>query len=77
VKPGDKLAEGVVVKHEDAGVYVGRVAEEGEACPPRHTEHELDGVRVFLSRDQAPIPPAGLHPKKAASAPAAKKGKKS
>lgn len=62
--PGQLLAEGVVVRHDDAGVYVGREAEQGEVCPPRHSEHFLKGRRVFLSDDQAAIPPAGLHKRK-------------
>jgi len=61
MKPGQLLQEGVVVRHDDAGVYVGREAEPGEACPPRHSEHRFGDRRVFLSDDQSPIPPAGLH----------------
>lgn len=67
--PGQLLKEGVVVRHDQdnadesrRGVYVGREAAPGEACPPRHSEHHFTGgLRVFLSVDQAPIPPAGLH----------------
>jgi hypothetical protein len=70
VKPGHICQEGVVVAVTERGVLVGRRAEPGETLPPRHTLHVFDGVTVFLSQDQAPIPPAGLHPKKA------KKGKK-
>lgn len=62
--PGQLLAEGVVVKHTDDGVLVGREAEQGETCPPGHTEHFLAGRKVFLSRDQAPILPANLHKRK-------------
>lgn len=65
MKPGQLLQEGVVVEHDEKkGVLVGRLAEEGERCPERHTEHFLAGKRVFLSLDQAYILPAGLHPKK-------------
>jgi hypothetical protein len=62
MKPGELLKEGVVVRHDDKlGVYVGREAEPGETCPARHTEHRFGDRVVFLSNDQAPIPPAGLH----------------
>lgn len=64
MKPGEKLQEGVVVSHTDHGVLVGREAEPGEACPPRHSEHYFGAMRVLLSNDQAPILPAGLHPVK-------------
>jgi hypothetical protein len=64
MKPGEKLQEGVVVEHTDAGVLVGRHVEEGEPLPPRHSEHRFGATRVFLSHDQAPIAPAGLHPLK-------------
>ena len=64
MKPGDVLKEGVVVRHDDAGVWIGREANEGEPCPPRHAEFSFGGRRVFLSADQAPIPPAGLHARK-------------
>lgn len=65
MKPGELLNEGVVVKHDDRGVYVGREADnDREKCPARHTEHEVGGRRVFLSDDQAPILPALLHPKR-------------
>lgn len=66
MKPGELLQEGVVVSHDANGVMVGRLAAPGEACPARHTEHVFGERRVFLSRDQAPIPPAGLHPIKPA-----------
>lgn len=62
--PGQLLAEGVVVKHTDEGVYVGREAEQGESCPPGHTEHFLAGRKVFLSVNQGPIKPAFLHKRK-------------
>jgi len=64
VKEGELLQEGVVVKHDERGVWVGREAEAGEACPVRHTEHNLGGRRVFLSVDQGPIMPSLLHPKR-------------
>lgn len=59
--PGTLLQEGVVVSHNENGVLVGRQAGPGEACPAGHSEHFVGEYRVFLSRDQAPIPPAGLH----------------
>jgi len=62
MKPGELLKEGVVVSHDpERGVLVGREAEPGEVCPPGHTEHRFGARLVFLSNDQAPIPPAGLH----------------
>lgn len=64
MKPGELLQEGVVVRHTEQGVYVGREAKEDEALPVRHTEHLLNGRRVFLSNDQGPILPAILHPKR-------------
>lgn len=65
MKPGQVLAEGIVVDHDNRGVMVGREADEErrETCPPGHTEHFVGGKRVFLSKDQAPILPAFLHPK--------------
>lgn len=65
MKPGELLQEGVVVKHDDAGVWVGREAEnDRENCPPGHTEHNVGGRRVFLANAQAPIAPARLHSRK-------------
>lgn len=68
MRPGDVLAEGIVVRHDDAGVMVGRQAEPGETCPAGHTEHRFGDRLVFLANGQAPIPPAGLHPAKPATA---------
>lgn len=65
MKPGELLQEGVVVRHDDAGVMVGREAEPGETCPAGHSEHRFGARLVFLSNGQAPIPPAGLHKRKA------------
>lgn len=64
MKEGELLNEGVVVRHDDKGVYVGREAEPNETCPVRHTEHNVGGRRVFLSLDQGPIMPSLLHPKR-------------
>jgi hypothetical protein len=61
MKPGELLKEGVVVRHDDHGVWVGREAGQDEACPAGHNEHLVAGRRVFLSVNQAPIPPGGLH----------------
>lgn len=61
MKPGERLQEGIVVTHNDNGVLVGREAEPGESCPPGHSEHRFGALHVFLSHNQAPIPPAGLH----------------
>jgi len=63
--PGTLLQEGVVVSHDEHGVLVGRLAEPGESCPAGHTEHRYGSRVVFLARGQAPIPPAGLHKRKA------------
>ncbi len=62
MKPGERLQEGVVVSHDDKGVLVGREAEPGENLPRDHSEHYFGATRVFLSHNQAYIPPAGLHP---------------
>lgn len=60
---GTKLQEGVAVEVSEAGVLVGRVAGENELAPPAgHSLHVLNGERVFLSADQAPIAAAVLHP---------------
>jgi hypothetical protein len=59
--PGAKLAEGIVITHDDRGVLLGREAEPGETCPARHSEHQLGARRVFLSHDQAPIQAKYLH----------------
>lgn len=72
MKPGELLQEGIVVTHDESGVLVGRLAEVGEVRPRRHSEHVLGGRLVFLSDDQAPIPPAGLHPLKVATPAKAK-----
>lgn len=64
MKPGERLQEGIVVTHNDRGVLVGREAEPGEECPRGHSEHRFGETRVFLSDNQAPIAPAGLHPKR-------------
>lgn len=61
MKPGELLKEGVVCEHTDAGVLVGREAQDGEVCPAGHKEYTFGSRRVFLSLNQAPIPPAGLH----------------
>lgn len=65
MKPGELLQEGVVVRHDKDGVMVGREAEPGETCPAGHTEHRFGARLVFLANAQAPIPPAGLHKRKA------------
>lgn len=63
---GTKLTEGVAVDVTEAGVLVGRVAGENELVPPPgHSVHILNGERVFLSADQAPIPAGALHPLRA------------
>lgn len=64
MKPGQLLKEGVVVRHDNRGVWVGREAGSNEKLPAGHTEHTFGARRVFLSNDQAPIPPAALHPRK-------------
>lgn len=61
MKPGMMLQEGVVVRHDDAGVWVGRLADPGEVCPAGHTEHQLGDRRVFLADGQVAIPPGALH----------------
>ncbi len=66
MKPGEQLQEGVVVSHGKDGVLVGREALPGETLPRGHSEHRFGATLVFLSDNQAPIPPAGLHPKRAA-----------
>ncbi len=75
MKPGEKLQEGIVVIHDDRGVLVGRLADPGEACPRGHSAHVLECGLVFLSNDQAPILPAGLHPIRAAKPAKAKASK--
>jgi hypothetical protein len=67
MKPGQRLQEGIVVSHGTDGVLVGREALPGETLPARHTEHRFGATLVFLSNDQAPIPPAGLHLKREAA----------
>lgn len=62
MKAGDLLQEGVVVRHDDKGVWVGREVSATETLTPGFTEHTVDGRRVFLANGQAPIPPAFLHP---------------
>lgn len=63
---GTRLQEGVAVTVTDAGVLVGRVAGVNELVPPAgHAVHILNGERVFLSADQAPIAAAALHPLRA------------
>jgi hypothetical protein len=64
MKPGDLLQEGVVIRHDDQGVYVGRLAKGEEPCPAGHTEHDVGGRRAFLANGQCAIPPAFLHPKR-------------
>ncbi len=64
MKPGTLLQEGVVVRHDDRGVWVGREVSPTEKIPPGFTAHDVDGRRVFLADGQCPIPPAFLHPRK-------------
>jgi hypothetical protein len=64
MKPGDLLQEGVVCSHDSRGVLVGREALPGErfeSPPVGHVSFQFGALVVFLSKDQAPIPPAGLH----------------
>lgn len=65
MKPGQELQEGIVVRHDDAGVWVGRQVSATEALPKGFTEHTVEGRRVFLADSQCAIPPAFLHPKTA------------
>lgn len=76
MRPGDVLQEGIVVSHDEAGVLVGRQAEPGETCPAGHSSHRFGERLVFLANGQAPIPPAGLHPAKAAAAKGTAKRKR-
>jgi hypothetical protein len=74
---GTKLQEGVAVAVTDQGVLVGRVAGENElATPFGHSLHVLNGERVFLSADQAPIAAAALHPLRASARRTTKRGRK-
>lgn len=73
MKEGTRLQEGIIVRHDERGVWVGREVSVTEPLTPEYTEHLVDGRRVFLAKGQAPIPPAFLHPLRAAKA--AKKGK--
>jgi len=75
VKEGERLQEGVVVRHDDKGVWVGREVSATEPLTPEYTEHNVGGRRVFLAKGQAPIPPAFLHPLRAAKSAPKKKGK--
>lgn len=61
MKPGEKLQEGVVVRHDERGVWVGREVSATEPLPRGFTEHNVGGRRVFLADGQCPIPPAFLH----------------
>ena len=65
LKPGDQVEEGVVCAVGTDGVLVGRLADEGETCPPGHTEHRFGAARAFLSAQQGPIPAEALHAGKA------------
>ena len=68
MKAGELLQEGVVIRHDEAGVLVGRKAEPGETCPAGHTEHRFGELLAFLANGQAPILPAALHPLRATKA---------
>lgn len=72
---GEKLAEGIVVRHDDKGVWVGREVSATEPLTPEYTEHNVGGRRVFLAKGQAPIPPAFLHSLRASKPAPKKKGK--
>jgi len=54
--PGDQVGGGYAITLHDDGVMIGRLAEEGETCPPRHSEHVFKGRRFLLSHDQVRIP---------------------
>ncbi len=68
MEPGQKLAEGIVVRHDKDGVWVGREVEMSEPLTPEYTEHFVGGKRVFLAKAQAAIAPAHLHVLKGAAA---------
>lgn len=55
VQPGDRFKQGIAARITDDGVYIGREAEAGEACPPETQELTVGGIRVFLSDHQGPI----------------------
>lgn len=75
MKPGEQLQEGVVVRHDDAGVWVGREVSADELLTAEYTEHFCNGRRVFLAKGQAPILPGFLHPVRAAAKRKTRKGK--
>ena len=60
MEPGQRIAEGVVVRHDKDGVWVGREVDLSETLTPEYTEHFVGGKRVFLAKSQAAIAPAYL-----------------
>lgn len=76
MREGERLQEGIVVRHDNKGVWVGREVSATEPLTPEYTEHFVAGRRVFLAKGQAPILPAFLHPIRASRKRSRSKPKK-